>query len=42
LYSTVSVKGKRLAVLEKGVLKGITGMKGQERHELEDISQIAS
>jgi len=42
VYSTVSVKRKRLAVLEKGVLKGITGIKGQKRHELEEISQIAS
>jgi hypothetical protein len=41
LYSTISVKRKLVVVFEKGVLKGIIGMKGQERHELEEISQIA-
>jgi hypothetical protein len=42
LYSTISVKRKRLAILEKGVLKGIIGLKEQERQEFEEISQTAS
>jgi hypothetical protein len=42
LYSIISGKRKLVAVLEKGVLKGIIGMKGQERHELEETSQISS
>jgi hypothetical protein len=42
LYSLVSVKCNRLEVLEKRELNGVVGMKGQERHELEEISQTAS